>query len=201
MKYIEEVPKETIAEHLRKLCSLGGIKPPSAGLEFIEFIQKGFARHSIDVIENAFANYLLGKYDIRQPQQLNVKFVSDILNRYISDNRHRLHIKPRVYQQLEAPKEEKPTRSAEEMAKENWQKVKDNNAVIFPSIYAKAWNELSDKPEVNQHQIDHYVELINDNQMRHFYKWKRERGHKVKNHQYPDHILTAAACYIYYLEL
>ena len=73
--FIQDVNQAMILERLKKLCSLGGIKPPQQGKEFIEFIQDGFARCEIETMDKAFREYLLGKYTIRQPQKLNVKFV------------------------------------------------------------------------------------------------------------------------------
>ena len=39
MNYIQDIPQEMILERLKKLCSLGGIKPPQQGKEFIELFK------------------------------------------------------------------------------------------------------------------------------------------------------------------
>ena len=191
--YIEQAPKEQIIRPLRRLCSLGGIKPPTNGTEFVAFIQLGFGKWPIETMEEAFNNYLLGQYNERPPQTLNVRFVSNILNAYIKDNRHRIQKKPREYMQIEAPKDQSPKMSKYELAKSNWQNVKEKNAVVFPSILANAWEELNPKPQVDQTRTKELVEFINDNQARFYYKMKRERGHKQKRNELDDQIIYNAA--------
>ena len=201
MNYIQDIPQEMILERLKKLCSLGGIKPPQQGKEFIEFIQDGFARCEIETMDKAFREYLLGKYTIRQPQQLNVKFVSDIMNAYIKDNSHSITLKPREYMAIEAPVDNSPKMSAFDIAKSNWENVKTKRAAVFPSFLCKAWEELEDKPKIDEKRVSELVEMINDNQNIWFYKLKRERGHKQKRSQLDKEIIYKAACMAYYLEL
>jgi len=188
-------------ERLKKLCSLGGINPPQQGKEFIEFIQDGFARCEIETMDKAFREYLLGKYTIRQPQQLNVKFVSDIMNAYIKDNSHTLKLKPREYLAIEAPVDNSPKMSVFEIAKSNWENVRTKRAAVFPSFLCKAWEELENKPKIDEKRVAELVEMINDNQNIWFYKLKRERGHKQKRSKLDEEIIYKAACMAYYLEL
>ena len=197
--YIQDTPKEIIIGHLRKLCSLGGIKPPTNGAEFVAFIQLGFGKWPIETMDHAFTNYLLGQYNEKAPQTLNVRFVSNLLNAYINDNRHRIQKKPREYMQIEAPKDESPKMSKMDLAKDHWAKVKEGN-IIFPSILANAWLELDNKPQVDQNRTAELVEFINDNQSRFYYKMKRERGHKQKRSQLDEEIINNAARMAYYLD-
>ena len=191
--YIQDTPKEIIIGHLRKLCSLGGIKPPTNGAEFVAFIQLGFGKWPVEIMDHAFTSYLMGQYEDKAPQVLNVRFVSNILNAYIKDNRHRIQKKPREYMQIEAPKNESPKMSKYDLAKSNWHNVKEKNAVVFPSILANAWHELEPKPQVDQNRTEELVEFINDNQARFYYKMKRERGHKQKRNELDDQIIYNAA--------
>lgn len=191
--YIQDTPKEIIIGHLRKLCSLGGIKPPTNGAEFVAFIQLGFGKWPIDIMDHAFTNYLLGQYDEKAPQTLNVRFVSNVLNAYISENRHRIQKKPREYMQIDAPKDESPKMSKYDLAKSNWQNVKEKNAVVFPSILANAWDELEHKPQLDQTRTKELVEFIKGNNNRFYYKMKRERGHKQKRNELDEQIIYNAA--------
>ena len=95
--------------------------------------------------------------------------------------------------QIEAPKDESLKMSKYELAKSNWQNVKEKNAVVFPSILANAWDELDPKPQVDQNRTEELVEFINDNQARFYYKMKRERGHKQKRNELDDQIIYNAA--------
>ena len=191
--YIQDTPKEIIIGHLRKLCSLGGIKPPTNGAEFVAFIQLGFGKWPIETMDHAFTNYLLGQYDEKAPQTLNVRFVSNVLNAYISENRHRIQKKPREYMQIDAPKDESPKMSKYDLAKSNWQNVKEKNAVVFPSILANAWDELEHKPQLDQTRTKELVEFIKGNNNRFYYKMKRERGHKQKRNELDEQIIYNAA--------
>ena len=191
--YIQDTPKEIIIGHLRKLCSLGGIKPPTNGAEFVAFIQLGFGKWPIETMDHAFTNYLLGQYNEKAPQTLNVRFVSNILNAYISENRHRIQKKPREYMQIDAPKDESPKMSKYDLAKSNWQNVKEKNAVVFPSILANAWDELEHKPQLDQTRTKELVEFIKGNNNRFYYKMKRERGHKQKRNELDEQIIYNAA--------
>ena len=191
--YIQDTPKEIIIGHLRKLCSLGGIKPPTNGAEFVAFIQLGFGKWPIETINHAFTNYLLGQYNEKAPQTLNVRFVSNVLNAYISENRHRIQKKPREYMQIDAPKDESPKMSKYDLAKSNWQNVKEKNAVVFPSILANAWDELEHKPQLDQTRTKELVEFIKGNNNRFYYKMKRERGHKQKRNELDEQIIYNAA--------
>ena len=191
--YIQDTPKEIIIGHLRKLCSLGGIKPPTNGAEFVAFIQLGFGKWPIETMDHAFTNYLLGQYNEKAPQTLNVRFVSNILNAYISENRHRIQKKPREYMQIDAPKDESPKMSKYDLAKSNWQNFKEKNAVGFPSILANAWDELEHKPQLDQTRTKELVEFIKGNNNRFYYKMKRERGHKQKRNELDEQIIYNAA--------
>lgn len=191
--YIEQAQPEEIITHLRRLCNLGGIRPPQNGKEFVAFIQLGFGKWPVEIMDHAFTSYLMGQYEDKAPQVLNVRFVSNILNAYIKDNRHRIQKKPREYMQIEAPKDESPKMSKYDLAKSNWQNVKEKNAVVFPSILANAWDELNPKPQVDQNRTAELVEFINDNQARFYYKMKRERGHKQKRNELNEQIIYNAA--------
>ena len=88
-----------------------------------------------------------------------------------------------------------------EIAKSNWESVRTKRAAVFPSLLSNAWDELTDKPKIDEKRVGELVEIIHDNQNIWFYKMKRERGHKQKRSQLDEEIIYKAACMAYYLEL
>ena len=95
--------------------------------------------------------------------------------------------------QIHAPKDESPKMSKYDLAKSNWQNVKEKNAVVFPSILANAWDELEHKPQLDQTRTKELVEFIKGNNNRFYYKMKRERGHKQKRNELDEQIIYNAA--------
>ena len=69
--YIEQAQPEEIITHLRRLCNLGGIRPPQNGKEFVAFIQLG---SSLVNEMHGVLNRPTGK-----TSQLNPRFVAEMM--------------------------------------------------------------------------------------------------------------------------
>jgi hypothetical protein len=109
VKYISDTPDVELAATIKKFCDLVEMQPPSQAKEFINLLRLGFGRYPFEMFENAFTMWMLKRSEVRATKICNIKWISDVLNEYIENNRHILQRKPKAQHiAIEAPKVEAP---------------------------------------------------------------------------------------------
>ena len=96
VKYISDTPDVELAATIKKFCDLVEMQPPSQAKEFINLLRLGLGRYPFEMLENAFTMWMLKRSEVRATKICNIKWISDLLNEYIENNRHILQRKPKV---------------------------------------------------------------------------------------------------------
>jgi hypothetical protein len=119
-------------------------------------------------------------FGVRATKICNIKWISDVLNEYIENNRHILQRKPKAQHiAIEAPKVE--AADLQKIVKNMFAEVTANHkAVVFPSVFAKAWDELP-PTKVKKSHYEKYLEFIANREAYNLISSKTLIGnHKVK---------------------
>ena len=86
-KFIRNAELSEIAEHLKWLCNMGDILPPSNPKEFVIFLKLTFGKYDIKLIKNASQFWAAGNLPSHKPiKQLNMFWISTLLNAYLDVN-------------------------------------------------------------------------------------------------------------------
>lgn len=199
-KYIADTPDVELAATVKQFCDLCDIETPKQAKEFINLLRLGFGRYPFEMLEKAFTAWMLNKSQVRSVKSCNIKWISDLLNEYIENNRHNLHRKPKTYvNAIEAPNSE-PV-DVQSMVRKMFDEIKTNHrAVVFPSIFAQAWDQMPPQ-KVKRAHYDRYLELVKNREMYNLISNKALRGkHKVKRDYLPEVVIQKAALMMAYLE-
>lgn len=199
-KYISETPEIELAATIKKFCDLVEMQPPSQAKEFVNLLRLGFGRYPFEMLENAFTMWMLKRSEVRATKVCNIKWISDVLNEYIENNRHILQRKPKPQHiAIEAPKVEVP--DLQKVVKNMFAEVTANHkAVVFPSVFAKAWDELP-PTKVKKSHYEKYLEFIANREAYNLISSKTLIGdHKVKREHLPEVVVQKAALMMAYLE-
>lgn len=191
--YLQEVTTEEIVSIISKFCRLAGIDPPPNGREFIAFIQLGYGKYPLTVVDKAVDSWVMGSIDVKAPKVMNVKFMSDVIRLYIEANHHNIQKKPREYKMLAAP--EPPKTDIVQVAKMNYTKIKAGERIdIFPTTMALAWDELNTEVSGN---VQDAIEWIKSHEMGMKNHYIKKLGKiKVKQYAISDDIYKKAAKFI-----
>ena len=191
--YLQEVTTEEIVPIISKFCRLAGIDPPPNGREFIAFIQLGYGKYPLTVVDKAVDSWVMGSIDVKAPKVMNVKFMSDVIRLYIEANHHNIQKKPREYKMLSAP--EPPKTDIVQVAKMNYTKIKAGERIdIFPTTMALAWDELNTEVIGN---VQDAIEWIKSHEMGMKNHYIKKLGKiKVNNYAISEDIYQKAAKFI-----
>jgi hypothetical protein len=141
--YINDLTVEVMSKHIVQFCALSGLEPPIPSIEFYNLIKETFGRYPAETLTNALKSWMVGKIDVRNVKQVNIRFISEILRTYIENHRHELKLKPKQYLQIAAPESKPMSKLA--MAKDMYNRLKSNQStVIYTSIFALAYDEINE---------------------------------------------------------
>lgn len=191
--YLQEVTTEEIVPIISKFCRLAGIDPPPNGREFIAFIQLGYGKYPLAVVDKAVDSWVMGSIDVKAPKVMNVKFMSDVIRLYIEANHHNIQKKPREYKMLSAP--EPPKTDIVQVAKMNYTKIKAGERIdIFPTTMALAWDELNTEVSGNVQEAIAFIKGHEIGMKNHYIK--KLGKIKVNNYAISEDIYQKAAKFI-----
>jgi hypothetical protein len=165
-------------------------KPIAIGFRALPVRDVGKCFHDVDV----------ETFGSKGDKDLQYKVDFDVLNEYIENNRHILQRKPKAQHiAIEAPKVEAP--DLQKIVKNMFAEVTANHkAVVFPSVFAKAWDELP-PTKVKKSHYEKYLEFIANREAYNLISSKTLIGdHKVKREHLPEVVVQKAALMMAYLE-
>lgn len=173
MKWITDLTNKEIGEEIERLCKLGDLQPPELPKETAGFIRDEFGRYDSSIIRLAFDRWVSGHIKITAYAKANANFICKVLREYITENRHKLTLKPRKY--LDTPSVNVAVLTPEEikegdmrtirLCKEQWVKyvLSEESGFISYIILIQVYNLLEKynlmPKDIDEDEIDKYIEL------------------------------------------
>jgi hypothetical protein len=187
--YINDLTVEVMSKHIVQFCALSGLEPPIPSIEFYNLIKETFGRYPAETLTNALKSWMVGKIDVRNVKQVNIRFISEILRTYIENHRHELKLKPKQYLQIQAPEQPKMSKLA--MAKDMYERLRSNRKTMFyTSIFAMAYDEMDIEVDNFQDELT-YIINIEDAQLKNMITQLGKK--KVKRDCLPQEVYVKAA--------
>ena len=187
-KYISDTPDVELAAMIKKFCDLVEMQPPSQAKEFINLLRLGFGRYPFEMLENAFTMWMLKRSEVRATKICNIKWISDVLNEYIANNRHKIQLKPKRYLEIAAP--EAPKVSRIKMAKDMFENIKIGKGILYPLTLAMAYDEINIEVESFEDELT-YIMNIEDKQTKKLIQLMGKK--KVQRHDVSRDVYVKAA--------